>query len=357
MSKWNKATLLLIILLVALPIFVSCAPKAPAGPATPAPVSTLASAPAKTIELKFSTALSPQHHAVKNVMDRWAKEVEARTKGGVKVTMYTAGALGKIQDHYDMVSKGIAEVGHFLPTYTAGRFPMTTITEIPFYGDHIKSTNSLNELYNKTLYKEFPEVKMILIWGPPLDIGSKKSVKTMEDFKGLKTRTTGGYVTKSLEALGATPVTMPVTEIYTSIERGVVDAFTLNYDSWPGYKLQEVAKNVAVVGISLPINGVIMNINTWNSLPPDIQKVIEGVNKDALKWTEDTYTAEKINAKDLLEKAGVNFYYLPDAEKTRWKNAVAPLWNEWEKEMNGKGLQGTQIRKDFEAILKKNNVN
>lgn len=390
MLNWNKLVVFLAVGILTVFIMASCAPKAtptpaPTPTAAPPPVAKTATpaptpvptpiatptptvaktatpaatptppppTPAKQIELRFSSYNPTTIHIVKNVHNRWAKEVEARTNGRVKVTMYYAEALGKAKDHYDIVAKGIAEVAHFMPSYTPGRFPLTSIAEIPFYGGHVKSTAALNELYAMHLYKEYPEVKMLFCWGDPLDIGTKKSVKTMEELKGLKIRTTGGYVTKIVETLGATPVSMPVVDIYTSIERGVMEGFTLPYDVWPGYKLQEVCKNVIVVGMSIPIGMVAMNINTWNSLPPDIQKIIEGINSEAVKWTTDTYTDEQVTAKDVLLKAGVNFYYLPPEEKARWEKKATPLWDEWEKDINGKGMPGTQIRKDYEAILKK----
>ncbi len=365
-QEHRNIMLFVTVFVLALLISVSCAPKAtPASPTpTTAPVARTstpesggtASAPGKVIELKFSTFQSPQHYIVKNVHNRWAQEVEARTKGRVKVTMYYAESLGKAAVHYEMLSTGIAEAGLFLPSYTQGRFPLTGIVEIPFYGDAVKATRSITDLFNMHLYREYPEIKMLYIVAPPIDIGVKKPVKTMEELKGLKIRTTGGYVTKTLEALGATPVTMPVTEIYTSMERGVVDGFTINYNSWPGYKLQEVSKNVIVAGFSTPLNIQGMNINTWKSLPPDIQKIIDGVNTDATQWWLDATAAENTNAVDIMQKAGVNIYYLPDAERARWKEKVKPLWDEWEKDVNAKGLSGTKVRADFEVILKKYGV-
>lgn len=305
------------------------------------------------IKIRYSTYLSPKHHLVKRVYNRWAEEVEKRTGGRVKVTMYTAGSLGKALDHYDMAAKGIADVVSTLHAFTPGRHPLNTVVELAFYSDHIKGTRAVNEIFWKDLAQEFTDVKPMFVWNPPQDFGSNKPIRTLEDLSGLKIRTTGATAVKMIEALGATAVSFPITQVYTSMERGVIDGFNLIIASWPGYKLNEVTKYGLKVGMTSPTNLTLMNPKTWNSLPADVQKIIEGVNADAVEWVIESYTIESKTTADLLAKAGIKVYKLPPAEVARWKERTRPLWAEWVKDKEAKGLPGQKVMDDFIAILKK----
>ena len=313
----------------------------------------LTSASSAPIQLRYSTYLSPKHHLVRNVYNRWAEEVGKRTGGRVKVTMFPAGTLGKAVDHYDMAAKGVADVTSTLFAFTPGRHPLNTVVELAFYGDHDRGTRAVNEIFWKHLYKEFTDVKVLFVWNPPQDIGSNKPIRTLEDMAGLKIRTTGAIAVKMIEALGATAVSMPITEVYTSMERGVIDGFTLIINSWPGYKLNEVTKYGLQLGITSPTNMALMNLKTWHSLPPDIQKIIEKVNADAVQWAIDSYNMQSGTTDKLLKKAGIQIFSLSQAELARWKKRTKPLWDEWLAEMQAKGLPAQKVRDDFVEILKK----
>jgi len=308
---------------------------------------------AAPIEIRYSTYLPPHHHLVRNVYNRWAQEVGKRTGGRVKVTVYPSGALGKTPDHYDMAAKGIADVSSTIVGFTPGRHPLNSVLELAFYGDHDKGTRAVNEIFWRDLYQEFTDVKVLFVWNPPQDIGSNKPIRTLEDLAGLKIRATGTMQLKMLRALGGTAVGMPITAVYSSMERGVVDGFMLTINSWPGYKLNEVTKYGLKVGMSCPENVTVMNLKTWNRLPPDIQKIIEKVNADAVDWVINSYNGEQETTAALLKKAGIQVHTLPPAELARWKQRARPLWDEWLADMKAKGLPGQKVRDDFVQILKK----
>jgi len=85
----------------------------------------------KPIELKFSHFLPIMHTTHAQIYAPFAKEIEERTKGRVKITIYPSEALGKAKDHYDMASQGLCDIAVFLPVYTPGRFPLTTVMDLP----------------------------------------------------------------------------------------------------------------------------------------------------------------------------------------------------------------------------------
>src|SRR5262245_66268496 len=89
------------------------------------------SAQDKPIELKFSSWVSAVHGHHTGVMVPWAKMVEEKSGGRLKITLYPGSTLGKAADHYDMVKDGIADIGFTTPGYTPGRFPLISVTELP----------------------------------------------------------------------------------------------------------------------------------------------------------------------------------------------------------------------------------
>ena len=82
----------------------------------------------KPIELKFSSWVSAVHGHHTGVMVPWAKMVEEKSGGRLKITIFPGSTLGKAVDHYDMVKDGIADMGFTTPGYTPGRFPLITAT-------------------------------------------------------------------------------------------------------------------------------------------------------------------------------------------------------------------------------------
>ena len=110
---------------------------------------------------------------------------------------------------------------------------------------------------------------------------SKKEIKKLEDLKGMKIRCTG-MAAKIVQALGATPVAMPMGDTYDALSRGVVDGSMAPQEALQGWKWGEVVKfTIENFGSSYSTGMfVVMNKEKWNSLPPDIQKIIEQINEE-----------------------------------------------------------------------------
>ncbi|RLB07564.1 MAG: C4-dicarboxylate ABC transporter substrate-binding protein, partial [Deltaproteobacteria bacterium] len=155
-----------VLVLVALPLFVSHA------------------AP---IELTYANFFPPAHIQAK-LGDAWAKEIEKRTNGKVKITYFPGGALLKGPQIYDGILKGVADIGMSVFGYTRGRFPAIEAIDLPLgYPSGKVATCVINEFYKKFRPKELDEVKVLYLHahGPGL-LHSKKPVYKLEDLKGLK---------------------------------------------------------------------------------------------------------------------------------------------------------------------------
>lgn len=313
-----------------------------------------ASARAQT-KLNYSVFFPPTHkNAILAV--KWAKEIEKRTGGRVQITVFPSGTLTPADKCYDGVVKGISDIGFSVFAYTRGKFPLTEVSDLPL---GIKSgqvaTRVINDYYKKFKPREFDEVKVMYLHGHgPGILHTKKPVRKLEDLNGMKIRCTG-MAAKIIKVLGGIPVAMPMPDTYDAINRGVVDGSMAPQESLQGWKWGEVVKYTTQnYGASYSTGMfVVMNKKKWESLPPDIQKIIERVNqewivKQGRVWDE----IDKEGARFTL-KSGNKIIPLSKQEDQKWSKAVQPVLDEYVENMKQKGLPGAEVLKFYMETIDK----
>jgi TRAP-type C4-dicarboxylate transport system substrate-binding protein len=299
----------------------------------------------KSISLNYSIHF-PAPHTVTGLAKEWAKEIEKRTDGRVKVTVFPGGTLLAADKCYDGVVKGIADIGFAVPALTRGRFPLTEVIDLPLgYRSATGATRLINEFYNKFKPKEFDDVQIMYFQahGPAI-LHSKKAVNKLEDFKGLKVRCTG-LAAKIVAALGGAPVAMPVGEAYDALSRGVVDASLGSMEALEGWRWGEVAKfSTEGYGFANTTGFfVFMNKKKWNALPPDAQKIIGKINEEWIEKEGKNWDRIDKSGREFGLKLGNKIITLSQEENERVAKAVRPLFDEYVKKMKGNGLPGEEV--------------
>ena len=311
-----------------------------------------------TIELKIAHGFSPKHTMQTQVLQPWAKKITEATKGRVKFSFFAGGALGKMPDHYSLAEKGLADIVYILQDYTPGRFPLTTVWEIPFMVPSATKTSvAMWKLYEQfpEFQKEYDKVKpLALFCHPGGDFHMvKKPIKTLEDFKGVKMRTANPSVTKALKMLGAVPVTMPVTETYTALERGVVDGTVLPWEGIFIFKLADLVKYATPTSFYTMTMAFLMNKAKWDSLPDDIKKIMEPeIGLSLSQWAGKVYDDTNEPMKQRCLAKGEKVVDMDPAVLAKLKEVTSPLRAEWVKEMNEKGLPGQAVLDAATAAIK-----
>jgi len=166
---------------------------------------------------------------------------------------------------------------------------------------------------------------------------TKEPIRTMEDFEGKKLRTLSGPPTEAMKLLGAAPLYVPAPEIYLSVEKGVIDGVNFPWVGISIFGLGEVIQYYTEVGISYNTSLLAMNLDTWNSLPSDIQGAAMSVfGLEGSQWIGNyryDYLKElDIALLDTLAAEGYPQYEIiqvPKEETDRWVAAVKPVWDEW----------------------------
>jgi len=295
------------------------------------------------VTLTYSNFFPPTHIQSK-LAEEWCKEVEKRTGGEVTVQYFPGQTLTKADQVYDGVVNGISDMGLALFAYTRGRFPVMEVVDLPLgYPNGTVATQVVNDVYRELKPKELDDVQVMYLHahGPGLVNTRNKEVKTMADMKGLKFRATG-FAAKVVQALGGTPVAMPMPDTYPSLQTGVVDGALYPVEAQKGWKLGEVTK-FTVESLSMAYTSsffVVMNKAKWAAISPASQKAIEEINaewiaKTAAAWDESDEEGKKF----FLEKGG-KIVTLSAEESGKWKEAVKPVIAEFVTASKDKGFDG-----------------
>jgi TRAP-type C4-dicarboxylate transport system substrate-binding protein len=304
---------------------------------------------AKTIDLKFATFFSPKHNLQVDVWEPWGKKLNELTNGQVKVTMFPGGALGKPGDHYSLVEKGIADIVYILNDYNPGRFPMTTVFELPFMAPNsTKTSQAMWKTFEDVpeFRQEYDKVKVLALFcHPPGHFHTaKKPIRGMDDLKGLKIRTVSPAVTDALKLFGSIPVEMPITETYTAMERGVVDGTVIDWGGFRVFKLDDLTKYSTITDFYVVTMAVLMNKDKWEKLPEDVKTILEQNTGMSLStWCGNAYDAFDGPSKQKVVEKGIEIIELPDTEMAKLRAQTMIQRENWVKSMNEKGLPGQKV--------------
>jgi TRAP-type C4-dicarboxylate transport system substrate-binding protein len=286
-------------------------------------------AEAAPIKLTFSIFFPPTHGQTKAAMD-WAKEIEKRTNNKVKITVFPGGTLTKAPQCYSGVVKGISDIGFSLFAYTRGRFPVMAAVDLPMGYPNGKVASRVAHEFAKTFKpKELNDVKVLYLHahGPGL-LHTKKPVAKLDDLKGMKIRSTG-LSAKVVEALGGVPVAMPQGGTYEALQKGVVEGTFGPYEVLKGWKQAEVVKyTTECYGVGYTTTFfIVMNLDKWNALPADVQKVFDEVSEKYVDIHGEVWDSTDQEGRKYTESLGNKIFTLSAEENTRWRKSAEPVIN------------------------------
>lgn len=308
----------------------------------------------KPVTLTYSIFF-PATHQNTVLATEWAKEVEKRTEGRVKITVFPGGTLTPADKCYDGVEKGISDIGMSVLGYTRGRFPLSEVIDLPLgYRSGAAATELINAFYRKFTPKEFDRVKILYLHahGPGF-LHTKKPVATLADLKGMKIRCTG-LAAKIVTALGGTPVAMPMGETYDALSRGVVEGSMAPQESLQGWKWGEVVKSsTESYGAAYSTAFfVAMNKDKWDALPKNLQEVIDQVSQEWIAKTGKAWDDMDKAGREFTLSRGNKVVALSDEENAAWAKAVQPILDEYVKNMTDKGLPGAEALQFCQDFLR-----
>jgi TRAP-type C4-dicarboxylate transport system substrate-binding protein len=259
--------------------------------------------------------------------------------------------LSPPKENLDGLKSGMFEATLIAAAYNPGKTPLRTVHSLAFLApnpipDEFEWFNTVTE--HPAMVKEMEQwnaIELFTVATYGYQLMSKKPIKTVADFKGMRIRALtamGG----PFKEFGASIEMMPGPDIYTALERGMLDAVLW---VWPftfgAYRLYELAP-YATTGISAGKAGLSFHVNkdAWNALPKEWQDLAiwwadNRAMKSYLKW----HAFDDAKWLPTFAKAGVQISTFPPEERAKLVAKAEPSWEAWVKDMEGKGLPGREI--------------
>ena len=317
----------------------------------------------QSVTLKFHTFMAPQSNVWLNMHKAWMDKVEKDSGGRIKFEGYPAMQLGGTPVQlYDQAKDGVVDIVWTLPGNTAGRFPRVEVFELPFMMSNAEATSKAYWEYVQTMAAdEFKDTQVLAlqVHGPGVIHTADKPVKSIADLKGQKLRAPTRQVTKLMGVLGATPVGMPLPSIPDALSKGTISGCVIPWEVVPSVKVQELTKFHAEFD---PAGGCLytttfvmcMNKAKYNSLPPDLKKVIDANSGLATSaWLGKTQQGnDPIGRKTAVDR-GNTIFTVSAAEAQDFRRKARTIEVEWVEDMNKKGFDGRKLLDGARALIEK----
>ena len=241
---------------------------------------------------------------------------------------------------------GVVDIAHGLHGIPRGRFPRTSLIDLPFLTDDAgAATYALWELLPDQLADEYKGLKVLALHahnGGLIHTRDKK-VTTMEDLEGLRIRTPSPAISDMLSYLGATPQGLPPGEVYENLQRGVIDGTVFPWDPVASFGLNEVLNYHLDAGVYTVSFFFVMNQRSYDQLSDEAKACVDKYSGDALVAKfGDWWDAWDAPGREGAEAAGHEITELSDEERARWREALQPMIADHIKKVTDSGVDNAQ---------------
>ncbi|MFH0977321.1 MAG: TRAP transporter substrate-binding protein [Spirochaetota bacterium] len=310
----------------------------------------------KVLKLKYSNFFPPVH-PISKLAEEWCKEIEKATGGRVTFSYYPGNTLMPPTQSYDGVVKGIADLGESLMAYSAGRFPLSGVFGLPVgFSSGYQVTKCINVFYKKFQPKELSDTKVMYLHGHgPGLIHTKKVIASLDDIKGMRIKVNAENA-EIVKVLGGAPVTMPITEAYDALSKGLLEGLQLPMDTLEGWKFGEITKCTIInnaMSYTAPMF-VVMNKEKWNLISKADQIAIEKINERWIEKQANLWNAMDKSAEKFALSKGAKIIRASKADVAKTTEKMKAVFPVYLKDLKVKGLPGDEALKFVMEYIKKN---
>lgn len=305
--------IILTLVLTAIPILTACSTKAPAG---------------KQVLIRVTTPV-PVGDTLANWWQEGMDRFNGRTNGAYKMQMFPGGQLANMPESLDAIRTGSVEGGVIPLAAFQGTVPEFGLAELPFLYNNGEANDyamtGLTEVYSKILQEKCNQRSLGCVFIGALNLlSTKKEIKTLEDLQGLivgcDTPSSAGLIT----ALGGSGIVVDFTEDYSNLQKGVIDAKTSATQYIEIAKLYEIAKYYTVFFGLGSLYSLNINSDVYNKMPKDMQNILNEEMRTTAQTVSQNYVKMFYEMEDVLKEKGLQFYFLPESERDRWKQMAYP---------------------------------
>jgi TRAP-type C4-dicarboxylate transport system substrate-binding protein len=309
-------------------------------------LAATAQAQDKLVTLKLSSWV-PMQHPLNPALQAWAEDIKKESNGTITSTLFPSEQLGKAFDHYDMARDGIADAAYVNPGYQPGRFSIFAAASLPFLAANAKGGSAaVDAWYRAYAAKEMKDVQFCFAFvHDPGSFHSRKKVVSPTEIKGMKVRPPAtSTIGRMITLLGGTNVQSSAPEARDMIERGVADAITFPWGSLGLFGIDKVVTYHIDVPLYVTPFVWVLNKDKYNSLSAAQKKVIdahcttEWAEKIAAPWAD----FESAGKGKIAALPGHEMTKLAPDQLDAWRKAVAPVNEQWAKDLQKAGVDPKQ---------------
>ena len=296
------------------------------------------------IELTLSTYLPPSYEDLVYPMQKFVERVNEKGKGIVQIDFYHSGTLLGANQSISGLRRGVADIIAMTSSYWTGSIPIYNGYSLPFlWEDHYEMQRklSMGTPLRKLVDKQMQKLGFHLLaeGAIPLEhlwMGKGEDpIRQPEDVQGKKIRVSGKAQSRTIQALGGSPVRMPSGEVHEAISRGTVDGAQFYMGTVGGRALYDILGSCLKVTMGGYTEPMIMMQSTWEDLPEDAKKILV----EEAKWYEDFYAewAAKVHNEQYWPKfkeAGGKIITLTPDQTEKFRQAVQPVYDWFTEESN-----------------------
>lgn len=348
----NKILLIPLALLLVMSLTVIGCP-APAQPPVGEPQPPVVAPPApadEAIVMKFGLAAPDLNPSFWATHYNWFKyEVERKSEGRLQVELVWGGALGSPEDMIKQVMEGVIQGTNPAVGPLATVFPPVQVFSIPYLvDDEYHGWRVFDGPFVQTVNEELRKktgLRVLHWWesgGFKQWSNSRRPIRTLDDWKGLKMRTMPGPIFVELvSSLGGSPTPISFGELYSSLKAGVVDGQNNALSLIDLFKFHEVQRYITIDDHLYAVSAMVINDEFYQALPEDLQRIIDEAQKTALSINRAVSRYTDHMAKDSLLGAGMEITVLTPAERQVFKEQSQPPVIEWlRKEVGDQWVDG-----------------
>ena len=295
------------------------------------------------IVLKFSHFLGPKSFFQVDVVEPWAKEIEAKTNGKVKVEIHNAASpFGKPTEQANQVKAGSVDVALGLRGAEGDKFPGSSLVELPFLiPDAARGSRLLWQLYKEgTLADEYKDYRLLALFvhNPGLIHTADKRVVAPADLKGLRLRSPNRTVSAALEHLGAIPAVLQVNEVMDAVKAGRIEGIVTNWGN-PLQDFNDHMKFHTDTQFYTAAFFIVMNREKYQGLPADVRRAIDELSGEGWsvrfgalwdKWDQPVRAGANAPGHEIIVPHA--------ATMTAWREGLRPVTERYLADLSAHGF-------------------
>ncbi|KPQ07811.1 MAG: TRAP-type C4-dicarboxylate transport system, periplasmic component [Rhodobacteraceae bacterium HLUCCA12] len=315
---------------------------------------------AQEVTLRVHHFLPEQAPVPSQFIEPWAEKVMEESDGRIAVEVYPAMSLGGGPPAlFDQARDGVVDIVWTLTGYTPGRFLRAEVVDLPFIGGQAEATSRAAwRFYEMHLQDEFEGVRPLAIHvhGSGQIHMRAPAVETPDDLDGRTVRGPTRLITRLIEALGGTAVGMPVPQVPEALSRNVIEGTVVPWEVTASLRVPELVDTHTEFGGDRSLYTTMfifgMNPDAYEALPEDLRAVIDdnsGIETSG--WVGRVMHEADAPAREIAVDEGNEIITIEGDALEAWREAAAPVREDWIAEMEERDIDGAQLIADFEALL------